>query len=281
MTVTKVLRLNDDAILPHYSYPGDAGMDLSVVGHHTLNPGESRDLPIGIAVELPSGYWGRITGRSSSLRKRGLFVNEGVIDEGYRGELYAYVSNRNGLPVEVQPGERLAQLIIQPVYQAPAEWSESLSESERGARGFGSTGHHGKPEPAQDPEDRRFRLYLGGPIDYTVDGHDWRHHGWDEFEVLCPVCMNQAANKSDREILKTNDTALRTAEVAILLLDGFSVGTPVEAYLRVGTGKPTVLVHPQPQGVFVRYWSSLPHVHVASSLDDARYFAREMMLALA
>ena len=136
----KVQRLNDDATLPGYGYAGDAGMDLAVVGRHVLAPGESRDLPTGIAVEMPPGFWGRITGRSSTLRKRGLFINEGVIDNGYRGELLVYVTNRQSTPVEIEPGDRLAQLILHQIVHTDPEWVDELSPSERGTAGFGSTG---------------------------------------------------------------------------------------------------------------------------------------------
>ena len=149
--ITKVKRLHPDAVLPRYGYPGDAGMDLAVVGEHTLAPGESRDLPTGIAVEMPEDLWGRITGRSSTLRRRGLFVNEGVIDNGYRGELLIYVTNRQSTPVTVESGDRLAQLILTSIWQAPGEWADELTPSERGTNGFGSTGHRTIEIPRRSP----------------------------------------------------------------------------------------------------------------------------------
>lgn len=212
---TKVKLLHNEALLPQYGYPGDAGMDLSVVGDHLLSPGESRDLPTGVAVELPTGHWARITGRSSTLRKHGLFINEGVIDEGYRGELLVYVTNRQSTPVTVHTGDRLAQLILHPVVHAPSEWADELSPSDRGANGFGSTGGNGrigdgwKPPvdlserheaemviPGYDvfadvyegayraikgespPGRQAHPVYLGGAIDAAHGIHDdtdWRH----------------------------------------------------------------------------------------------------------
>lgn len=117
-------------------------MDLATINEWTLRPGESKDLPTGLRVELPEGVWGRITGRSSTLRKRGLFVNEGVIDQGYRGELFVYVTNRNDYDTVIEHGTRLAQLILAPVLRAAVVEVERVSDSIRGSKGFGSTGHH-------------------------------------------------------------------------------------------------------------------------------------------
>jgi len=134
-----IQRDRTDAELPAYGYPGDAGMDLAVVGEHILSPGASMDLPTGLRIELPEGVWARITGRSSTLRQRGLFVNEGVIDQGYRGELFIYVTNRNARPATIESGTRLAQLILAPVVRYPVV-EGAVGESVRGAKGFGSTG---------------------------------------------------------------------------------------------------------------------------------------------
>jgi dUTP pyrophosphatase len=98
------------------------------------------DVHSDIAVELPAGYWARVTGRSSSLRVHGLLVSEGVIDGGYRGELFVGVWNLRGVPVTVKAGWRIAQIIIVPLVVLP--WTEvnELGESGRGRNGFGSTG---------------------------------------------------------------------------------------------------------------------------------------------
>lgn len=135
-----VKRLDPRAILPSFAYPGDAGMDLTVIEPVTLKPGAAADVPTGLAVELPLGFWGRITGRSSTLRKRGLLVNEGVIDQGYRGPLFVYVKNLNGRTAEVLPGDRLAQLIVAPLVRPEVVETEALGESVRGDNGFGSSG---------------------------------------------------------------------------------------------------------------------------------------------
>lgn len=136
----RVKRLHPDAILPEYSFPGDAGADLVLVEGGSLAPGEARDFAVGIAIEAPLGYWFLIHGRSSTLRKRGLFVNPGIIDNGYRGPLFVYVRNDTQQVVDIAPGDRLAQMLLLPYTQPIIEEVDELSESARGESGFGSTG---------------------------------------------------------------------------------------------------------------------------------------------
>lgn len=136
----KVKRLHPDAVVPKYAYFDDAGADLVVVEGGRLAPGQAADFPIGLAIEAPLGYWFLIHGRSSTLRKRGLFVNPGIIDNGYRGPLFVYVRNDSEHPVEVAAGDRLAQMILLPGVQPIIEEVDELGTTERGAAGFGSTG---------------------------------------------------------------------------------------------------------------------------------------------
>lgn len=142
----RVKRLHADAVLPAYAYPGDAGSDLVLVESAILAPGEARDLAVGFAIELPIGYWALIQGRSSTLRKRGLFVNPGVIDNGYRGPLFVYVRNDTKEPVAIESGDRLAQLILLPYALPVVQEVIELSWSARGASGFGSTGLVGEQD---------------------------------------------------------------------------------------------------------------------------------------
>lgn len=296
---TKTKSLHPEARLPQYGYPGDAGMDLHVVGAHVLGPGESRDLPTGIAVELPVGHWGRITGRSSTLRKRGLFVNEGVIDEGYRGELLVYVTNRTHERANIESGDRLAQLIVAPVVQAPAEWATELTETARGARGFGSTGQNAHENgeallaseisrsvptavvPRVEPTVYPGAVYLGGAVDVATDGmdnHRWRHEGW-MVETYCPICSCKDL-RYPPEIIKRNMRALDMAHDAVFVLDAFSVGTPIEAWHRiVARRKGAVIVWPHADAsVFVTYFGLQPDVvivrSVAEAADEVRARAR-------
>lgn len=130
-------------MLPTRAHSDDAGFDLYVSDDRIINPGEFVDIPTGIAVEIPSDCWGMLAGRSSTLRKRGLLVNQGIIDPGYRGELFAGVWNLGTEEVYVRTGERLAQLILMPNVTAQFQVvaMQELSEHERGEKGFGSSGN--------------------------------------------------------------------------------------------------------------------------------------------
>lgn len=130
------------AYAPSRQYPGDAGFDLYVTEDIEIPVGQFRDVPCGVATELPPDTWGLIIGRSSTLRKHNLMVTPGVIDNGYRGPLYAGVYNMNGEQFSAKRGMRLAQFIPFPLTAAgmiPIEVSE-LTPSDRGVAGFGSTG---------------------------------------------------------------------------------------------------------------------------------------------
>lgn len=133
-----------DAQMPGYSHAGDAGMDLYTSIGIRIPSGQFRDVECGIRVQLPKGIWGRITGRSSTLRRRGLLVNDAVIDNGYVGPIYVGVWNLGEHAAEVGVGERLAQLILHPITRFPivaVSHGEMLdSRDGRGTGGFGSTG---------------------------------------------------------------------------------------------------------------------------------------------
>ena len=126
--------------LPARAKPGDAGFDLYCQVETVCRPGEFVDIPCGVAVEFPSGWWGLLTGRSSTLRKRGLLVAQAVIDNGYRGPLFAGVWNLRDSSVTVGPGERIAQLIPVQAFPDSVIAAVGLGWSERGDSGFGSTG---------------------------------------------------------------------------------------------------------------------------------------------
>lgn len=131
-----------DGNLPGREYDDDAGLDLYVSKSVQILPGTFQDIPSDVFVELPGHTWGLVTGRSSALRKRGLLVHTGVIDAGYRGELFAGAWNMTRDVVVVEKGERIAQLIVignGTRYLTPIQTME-LTSSMRGERGFGSTG---------------------------------------------------------------------------------------------------------------------------------------------
>ena len=127
---------------PFKKHVGDAGWDLFVSEPCDILPGETVDVHTGIHIEMPSFLYARITGRSSSLRKHGLLVNEGIIDNGYTGELFICVHNMGNKPFHVEQGMRLAQVLFHIIEDI--RWSEvdEIKElpGKRGNAGFGSTG---------------------------------------------------------------------------------------------------------------------------------------------
>ena len=143
MTELQVARLRDDAILPAQAYDGDAGLDLAACEHAELGPGERAAVGTGIAVAIPDGYAGLVLPRSGLAARHGLtIVNApGLIDSGYRGELKVIILNTDSRePFVIEPGMRIAQLVLVEVASVHLAEVEELSESERGAAGFGSSG---------------------------------------------------------------------------------------------------------------------------------------------
>ncbi len=126
---------------PVRAHPDDAGFDLVVTQTAVIRPGEFADLKTNVWVAVPVGWWGLITGRSSALRKLGLLVHSGVIDGGYRGELFAGAFNLSGKVVKVEAGQRVAQFIPMPQPMLVPHWVDGPAPSgTRGTDGFGSTG---------------------------------------------------------------------------------------------------------------------------------------------
>lgn len=139
----EITRLRDGVTIPSYAYPGDAGMDLRAVERVSLAPFERALVPTGIAIAIPEGYAGFVQPRSGLAIKNGITIlnTPGLIDSHYRGELkVALVNLDSANTFEINPGDRIAQLVIQKV--ACVEWNvvPSLDETERGAGGFGSSG---------------------------------------------------------------------------------------------------------------------------------------------
>ncbi|GAA4110152.1 dUTP diphosphatase [Enteractinococcus coprophilus] len=145
--LTVELKLLDDMIAPPaYALPGDAGADLVTTIDVTLAPGQRQLVPTGVAVAIPHGFAGFVHPRSGLATRAGLsIVNApGTIDAGYRGEIKVALINLDSKEtIQLQRGERIAQLVIQPVYQAEFSIVEELPESIRQDAGFGSTGSFG------------------------------------------------------------------------------------------------------------------------------------------
>ena len=139
----KVERLDPDLPLPEYARSGDAGLDLIAADDVSLLPGERGAVPTGIAVAIPDGYAGFVHARSGRALREGLaLVNApGLIDAGYRGEIKIIVVNLDAAsPIHIKRGDKIAQLVIQPVATVELEPVDELPVSERSDGGFGSTG---------------------------------------------------------------------------------------------------------------------------------------------
>ena len=144
MSTIRVKKLKENAILPTYGSAGAAGADLYACLEEavTILPGETAWIPTGIALEVPVGCAGLVYARSSLGVKRGLApANKvGVIDSDYRGEIRVVLLNHGKEPQTIFSGERVAQFIITPVLTPVYEEVPELSDTSRGAGGFGSTG---------------------------------------------------------------------------------------------------------------------------------------------
>ena len=144
MDQIRVKKLKEKAILPTYGSAEAAGADLYACldKNIVINPGESAFVPTGLAMEIPQGYAGLIYARSGLACKRDLApANKvGVVDSDYRGEFMVVLHNHGSTPQEIAPGERIAQLVITPVFTPGFIEVTELSDTGRSAGGFGSTG---------------------------------------------------------------------------------------------------------------------------------------------
>jgi dUTP pyrophosphatase len=137
-----IRRLRPDAVLPRQAYEGDAGVDLAACEGAVLEPGTRAVIPTGLAVEIPDGYAGLVLPRSGLAARHGIGVVNapGLIDSGYRGEIRVVLLNSDrDQAFAVEPGMRIAQLVIAPVASVRLVEVDELATSERGARGFGSS----------------------------------------------------------------------------------------------------------------------------------------------
>jgi dUTP pyrophosphatase len=143
MTELQVRRLRDEAVLPERAYPGDAGLDLSACERHELAPGERAVVGTGLAVAIPEGYAGFVQPRSGLADRHGISVvnSPGLIDSGYRGEVKVILLNTDQAePFVVEPGMRVAQLVVLAVPELELVELEALPTTDRGERGHGSSG---------------------------------------------------------------------------------------------------------------------------------------------
>jgi len=149
----RLRRLDPDLPAPAYALEGDAGADLRSREDVELAPGERRLVPTGVAVAVPEGYVGLVHPRSGLAARHGLTVVNapGTIDAGYRGEIMVTLLNTDAAtPIVLHRGDRIAQLLFQRVERARFVEVEELDETERGERGFGSTGGFHAARAAQE-----------------------------------------------------------------------------------------------------------------------------------
>lgn len=139
----RISRLRPDAVVPRYAHGPreDAGLDLCAAEETVLEPGVPRAVPTGLAIELPPGYEAQIRPRSGLALRAAITVPNapGTIDPGYRGEIKVILLNQGAAPYRIEPGDRIAQMVV--ARYESVEWEEAeLQDSRRGAGGFGSTG---------------------------------------------------------------------------------------------------------------------------------------------
>jgi dUTP pyrophosphatase len=151
----KIKRLTQTAKLPERAFPTEAGLDVFADENVTIDNGETVAISTGIALEIPKGYYGRLKARSGLTLNSALRVQEGTIDSSFRGEMKViaeikpfttfkaekiFYQFQPSSPFTIEKGMKIAQLIIQPLPQIELLEVDELSQSDRGANGFGSTG---------------------------------------------------------------------------------------------------------------------------------------------
>src|SRR5262249_13799540 len=142
-----LVRVRPGAVLPERAYQHDAAFDLVAAEPAQLSPGGRATVPCGVAIELPPGACALVLPRSGLAARHGvtLLNAPGLIDAGYRGELQAILHNTGEEPFAVEPGMRIAQLLVLELPAVTLQLADALAGSERGARGLGSSGLAGRP----------------------------------------------------------------------------------------------------------------------------------------
>lgn len=142
MTELAIRKLRPEAVVPGRAYAGDAGLDLAACERAVLGPGERAVIGTGLAVAIPEGHAGFVQPRSGLAARHGITIvnSPGLVDAGYRGEIRVVLLNTDrGESFTVEPGMRIAQLVVVPVPPVQPVEVEDLPESARGVRGFGSS----------------------------------------------------------------------------------------------------------------------------------------------
>lgn len=139
----KVKKLVKNAKVPNYAHKGDAGLDLYAVGYYSVAPGQRTLVKTGIAIELPECAEAQIRPRSGLALKHGITVLNapGTVDAGYRGEVGVIIINHGDELFEINEGDKIAQMVVKPVYEVEITVVDELSSAERDEKGFGSSGN--------------------------------------------------------------------------------------------------------------------------------------------
>lgn len=140
------VKTHENAVLPKYNhtnpYQGDSGLDVTAVEDVIIPYGCSAVVPVGLKLAyVTPGYWFRVEGRSGLGFKHSIAPHFGIIDNSYRGDMGIKLYNFGKANYTVKAGDKIAQLIVYPLIQANIEWTQSAVETERGEKGFGSSGN--------------------------------------------------------------------------------------------------------------------------------------------
>jgi len=140
--ILKVKRLTEDATLPSYAHPGDAGLDLFSCHDSVIEPGKVSLVKTGLSIELPPDTEAQVRPKSGLAIKNNVTVlnTPGTIDEGYRGEVGIILINHGAIPFVIKKGMKIAQMVIKPIIRVRVSEVQTLQDSQRGEGGFGSTG---------------------------------------------------------------------------------------------------------------------------------------------
>jgi dUTP pyrophosphatase len=143
MINVKIKKIKPNAIVPSYSKPGDAGVDLCSTEEYSVKPGERVLVSTGLQMAIPEGYEGQVRPRSGLALKNGISIcnTPGTVDSGYRGEVGVILINLGHDVFKIDKGMRIAQMVFNKIEVAKFEETETLDETARGAGGFGHTGH--------------------------------------------------------------------------------------------------------------------------------------------
>jgi dUTP pyrophosphatase len=138
----KVERISPNAQLPKYAYWDDSGADICSTIDYVLKPQEIKAIPSGLRIEIPKGFELQVRPRSGYALKHGIILpnSPGTIDAGYRGEIKVIMMNLGQQPFHIKIGQRIAQVVLKPVSSAKFKEVPTISSSQRGLNGFGSTG---------------------------------------------------------------------------------------------------------------------------------------------